>query len=56
MCHLDLTIDLAIVTFNLGSAKVCPPAIIDTHFSYDKDIRIAVSDYCLYFYLIVLFL
>ena len=40
------------VVFNLGSAKLCSCAIIETHFSYDKDIWIAVTDY----YLIVLFL
>ena len=32
------------VIFNLGSAKACSPAIIETHFSYDKDIWIAVTD------------
>ena len=30
--------------FNLGSAKVCLPAIIWTYFPYDKDIWIAVTD------------
>ena len=44
------------VTFNLGPAKVCSPAIIETYFSCDKDIWIAVTGYYRYFYLIVLFL
>ena len=39
------------VIFNLGSAKVCSAAIIETDFSYDKDIWIAVADYYMYFYL-----
>ena len=41
------------VTFNLGSAKVCSPAIFATHFYNDKDIWISATD-C-YMYLIVLF-
>ena len=45
-----------LVNFNLGSAKVCSPAITETYFSYDKDIWIAVTDYYIYFYLIVLLL
>ena len=44
------------VTFNFCSAKVCLPAIFETRFSYDKDIRIAANDYYMYFYIIVLFL
>ena len=44
------------VTFYFGSAKVCSPDIIETNFSYDKDIWIAVANYYMYFYLIVLFL
>ena len=28
-------------TFNFGSTKVCAPAILETCFSYDKDILIA---------------
>ena len=32
------------VTFNLGSAKVCSPAKIETYFSYKKDIWIAVTE------------
>ena len=44
------------VIFNLGSAKVCSPAIIETYFSYDKDILIAVTYYYMFFYLIVQFL
>ena len=44
------------VIFNLGPAKVCSPAIIETYFSYDKYIWIAVTDYHMYFNLIVLFL
>ena len=42
------------VIFNLGSAEVCLPVIIETYFSYDKPKWIAVNDY--YMYLIVLFL
>ena len=38
------------VIFNLGSAKVCSPAINESYFSYDKDIWIAVTDYYMYFY------
>ena len=43
------------MAFNLGSGKVCSPAIFQTYFSYHKDIWIAVTDYYMYFYLIVLF-
>ena len=43
------------VTFNFDLAKVCSPAIFDTSFSYDKDAWIAATDYCMHFYLIVLF-
>ena len=43
------------VTFNFGSAKVYSAAIFETYFSYDKDIWIAVTDYCMHFYIIVLF-
>ena len=43
------------VTFNFGSAKVCSPAIFEISFSYDKDILIATTDYCMHFYIIVLF-
>ena len=43
------------VTFNFGSAKVCSPAIFETSFSYDKDIRIAAADYYMHFYIIALF-
>ena len=43
------------VTFNLGSDKVCSSAIVQTSFSYDKDIWIAAADYCMNFYIIVLF-
>ena len=42
------------VTFSFGSAKVCSP-ISNTFFSYQKDIWIAATDYCMYFYIIVLF-
>ena len=45
-----------VVIFNLGSARVCSPAIIETYFTYVQDILIAVTDYYIYFYLIVLFL
>ena len=44
------------VIYNLGSAKVCSPAIIETYLSYDKDIWIAATDYFMHFYFIVLFL
>ena len=43
------------VIFNFGSAKVCSPVIFETSFSYDKDIWIAAIDYCMHFYVIVLF-
>ena len=43
------------VTFNFGPARVCSSAIFETSFSYDKDIWIAVSDYLMHFYIIVLF-
>ena len=43
------------VTFNLGTANVCSPAIFETYFFYDKDIWIVATDYYMYFYLIVLF-
>ena len=43
------------VTFNFGSTKVRAHAILETCFSYDKDIWIAATDYCIYFYIIVLF-
>ena len=33
---------------------MCSPAIFETVFSYDKDIWIAASDYCMYFHIIVL--
>ena len=42
------------VTFNYSSAKVCSPAIYETSFSYDKGIWIAVTDFYMYIYLIVL--
>ena len=42
------------VTFNLGSAKVCSPAIFDTYFSCDRDIWIAVNYYYMYFYIYIL--
>ena len=44
------------VTFNFGSAKVCPPAIFERSFSIDKDIWLAATDYYMHFYIIVLFL
>ena len=45
------------LVFNLGSAKVCLPVIVETYFfSCDKDIWIAITDYYIYFYLILLFL
>ena len=36
------------VTFSFGSAKVCSPAIFETCFSFDKDIWIAATDYCIH--------
>ena len=45
------------VTFNFGSTEVCAPAILETFFSYDKDLLwIAATDSYVYFYIIVLFL
>ena len=35
------------VTFNLGFATICSPAIFETHFSYHKNIWIAATDYCI---------
>ena len=43
------------VTFNFGSAKVCSPGIFETCFAYVKNIWIAATDYCIHFYIIVLF-
>ena len=43
------------VTFSFGSARVCSSAILETSFSYDKEIWNAATDYCTYFYTIVLF-
>ena len=45
------------VIFNLGPAKVCSPAIIETYFSYDftKKYRL-LQLIIIYFYLIVPFL
>ena len=42
------------VIFRFGSAKVRSPSIFETCFSLDKDIWIAATDYCMYFYIIVL--
>ena len=33
------------IIFSLGFAKLCSPAIFETHFSYDRDIRVTVTDY-----------
>ena len=41
------------VTFNFDSAKVCAPGIFETCFSYDKDVWIAVTDYYMYFYIML---
>ena len=43
------------VIFCVSSAKVCSPAVIETDFSYYKDKWLAVTDYYIYFYLLVLF-
>ena len=43
------------MTFNLGSASVCSPATFELYFPYHKVIWIAVTDYYMDFYLIVLF-
>ena len=43
------------VTFNFGLVKVCSLAIFETSFSYDKDRWIAATDYCMHFYIVVLF-
>ena len=42
------------VTIKFSSAKVCSHAILETCFSYDKDIWIAATDYYMYFYIIIL--
>ena len=52
MCDLDLTFDYQ---FNIGTAKVCSPAIFKTYFSCDKDIWIAATDYYMYFYIVMPF-
>ena len=44
------------VNFKLISEKECSLAVFKTYFSFNKDIWIALSDYKMYFYLIVLFL
>ena len=44
------------VTFNLGWAKVCSPAIFETYFLYIKDIWIVTTDNNLFFHLNRLFL
>ena len=43
------------VTFNLGSVKVCSPAIFETSFSYDTDIWIGATNYYMHYYIIVFF-
>ena len=43
------------VTLSFCSAKVCSPAILETCFSYYKDIWIGVNGYYMYLYIIVLF-
>ena len=43
------------VTFNIGSAKVCSPALFEKCFSYCKDLWITATAYCIIIlYLIVL--
>ena len=46
---IDLTFDVGVhhgVTFNFGSTKVCELAILETCFSYDKDLLwIAATNY-----------
>ena len=42
------------VTFDLGFAKMFPTATFHTWFSYHKAKLIAVTDYCIYFNLILL--
>ena len=47
------------VTFNVGSDKVCSPAIFEIYTKdiwIDKDIWIVVTDYYMYFFPIMLFL
>ena len=43
------------VTFNVGSANACSPAIFETCFSYNKHIWTGATDYYMNFYIIVLF-
>ena len=43
------------VNFSFSSGEVCSPAILETCFSYDKDVWIAATDYYMYYYIIVLF-
>ena len=44
-----------VVTVSFVTAKVCLPAILETCFSYDKDLWIAATDNYMYFYIILLF-
>ena len=46
----------SLVFFNFVLGKVCSPAIIETYFFCDKYIWVAVTDYYMYLYLIMLFL
>ena len=56
MCHRLGSESMLIhgVTFNLDSAKVSSPAILETYVSSHKDIWNAATDYSMYFDLIVL--
>ena len=47
---------LVMVIFNLGPNKLCSSVMIEAYFSYDKNMWIAVTDNCMYFYLFMLFL
>ena len=44
------------VIFNMSSAKVCSSDITETYFSDERVIWVAVTDYYIYSYLIVLLL
>ena len=46
---------MCIMVWPFCSAKVCAPAILETSFSYDKNIWIAATDCYMHFYIIVLF-
>ena len=49
-CGCTMTWCDLFVIFDLGSARIFSADIFETYFSYDKDILITLTDYCMYFY------